>query len=152
MADFEKDMQMARQIAVKVQELGGRVFYVGGYVRDTLLHRENKDIDIEVHGILPAQLEKVLDGCGQRLEMGANFGIFALKGYSLDISMPRDEAGAAAPFIGAANAARRRDFTCNALMQDVLTSEIIDRFGGVNDLNNKILRHTPLGTKVGKLK
>ena len=40
-------------IAEKVKEAGGRTFYVGGFVRDRLLGIDNKDIDIEVHGIMP---------------------------------------------------------------------------------------------------
>ena len=35
----------------------------------------------------------------------------------------------------------RRDFTMNALMEDVLTGEILDHFGGIEDLKCKVLRH-----------
>ena len=45
------------------------------------------------------------------------------------------------PFIGTEAAARRRDFTFNALMQDVLTEEIVDHYGGVEDLHAGVLRH-----------
>ena len=44
-------MNKAEELALKVKEKGGRAFYVGGYVRDFLMHKENKDIDIEVHGL-----------------------------------------------------------------------------------------------------
>ncbi len=150
MAEFEKDILMAQRIAAEVAEKGGSVYYVGGYVRDALLHRENKDVDIEVHGIAPAELEQVLDLLGQRLTMGESFGIYGLKGYSLDIAMPRKESQrgdskhfeeSVNPFIGTQQAARRRDFTFNALMQNVLTGEIVDHFGGRKDLEAGILRH-----------
>jgi tRNA nucleotidyltransferase (CCA-adding enzyme) len=49
-----EDQKMAGEIARLVAEKGGRTFYVGGFVRDALLHRENKDVDMEVHGISPA--------------------------------------------------------------------------------------------------
>ena len=45
------------------------------------------------------------------------------------------------PFIGTFEAARRRDFTINAMMEDVLSGEIIDHFGGRRDLNERIIRH-----------
>ena len=41
-----EDQKMAREVARLVSEKGGRTFYVGGFVRDALIHRENKDVDI----------------------------------------------------------------------------------------------------------
>ena len=134
---MDGDRVMARRIALKVGELGGRVYYVGGLVRDEALGRESKDVDIEVHGITPRQLEETLDSLGTRLSMGASFGILSLRGCHLDISMPRkspeedngDFASGADPFIGVTEAARRRDFTMNAMMRDVLTGVLEDPFG-----------------------
>ena len=146
-----EDQKMAREVARLVAEKGGRTFYVGGFVRDALIHRENKDVDIEVHGISPKSLEDILDSLGQRMTIGESFGIFGLKGYSLDIAMPRKEEARGQghkdfdifvdPFIGTEAAARRRDFTFNALMQDVLTEEIVDHYGGVENLHAGVLRH-----------
>ncbi len=145
------DQKMARQIARLVAGRGGRAFYVGGFVRDALIHKENKDVDIEVHGVRPQVLEEILDSLGQRMTFGESFGIFGLKGYDLDIAMPRKEEARGQghkefdifvdPFIGTEAAARRRDFTVNALMQDVLTGEVVDHFGGVADLQAGVLRH-----------
>jgi len=145
------DARMAVEIARQVAARGGRSFYVGGYVRDALMGRENKDVDMEVHGVTPQQLKDILDGLGQRITIGESFGIFNLKGYSVDIAMPRREEARGAghrdfdifvdPFIGTEGAARRRDFTVNALMQDVLTGEIVDHFGGREDLQAGVLRH-----------
>lgn len=147
----EQDKQMALEIARRVAEQGGRSFYVGGFVRDALLGRENKDVDIEIHGISPAALKEILDSLGQRITIGESFGIFSLKGYSLDVAMPRKEEARGSghkdfdifvdPFIGTESAACRRDFTFNALMQDVLTGQIVDHFGGEADLKAGILRH-----------
>lgn len=151
MNGFEKDMEMARRIASEVRVLGGTAYFVGGYVRDRLLGIENKDIDIEVHGISVQALVDILDRLGERLSMGESFGIFGLKGYTLDIAMPRKEKQRGKghrdfemfvdPYIGVEKAAERRDFTVNALMMDVLSGEIIDRFGGREDLEKGILRH-----------
>ncbi|MBO5666162.1 MAG: tRNA nucleotidyltransferase, partial [Firmicutes bacterium] len=45
------------------------------------------------------------------------------------------------PFIGTEGASRRRDFTVNALMLDVLTGDIVDHYNGQGDLKAGVLRH-----------
>lgn len=134
-----------------VSERGGRTFYVGGFVRDKILGIENKDMDIEVHGIQPAVLREILSEVGEPISYGSSFGVYSLKGYDIDIAMPRKEHATGKghrdfevfvdPFIGTAEAARRRDFTMNAVMEDVLTGELVDPFGGKQDLENGIIRH-----------
>lgn len=147
----DKNIQMAHSIARAVAERGGHTFYVGGFVRDRLLGKANKDVDIEVHGVTPAQLEEILSALGECVKMGANFGVFGLKHYDVDIAMPRQESATGRghkdfevfvdPFLGTKKAAQRRDFTINALMEDVLTGEIVDEFGGVEDLRRGVIRH-----------
>ena len=146
----DKNKEAAELIAQRVGESGGSAYYVGGYVRDRLRGVENKDIDVEVHGIAPKKLEEILDSVGRRIAVGESFGVYNLKGYSLDIAMPRRENCrgkghrdfdiSVDPFIGTRKAAMRRDFTVNALMEDVLTHEITDHFGGIDDLKAGILR------------
>lgn len=145
------DKEMAIEIAKKVKEKGGRTFYVGGYVRDKFLGKDNKDIDIEIHEITPEELRNVLSELGTVTEMGASFGILGLKGYDIDIAQPRSEKDTGRghrdfeiyvdPFIGYKQAAIRRDFTMNALMEDVLTGEVLDYFGGIEDLKTGTIKH-----------
>lgn len=147
----DKNLEMARRIAYLVDEHGGTAYFVGGYVRDKIRQEDNKDIDIEVHGIYPRQLESILDALGERLSIGESFGIYNLKGYTLDIAMPRKEDNRGSghrdfdicvdPFIGTYKAALRRDFTINALLEEILTGKVIDHFGGLEDLDNGIIRH-----------
>lgn len=154
MERLETDLDMAKQIARRVREAGGRVWFVGGCVRDRLLGRECEDLDLEVHGILPETLEKILGELGRPRVMGNAFGIYGLDRYGLDISMPRKETqrggrdltGAADPFIGTEQAARRRDFTVNAMLEDVLTGEVRDHFGGRQDLAAGVIRHVDAET------
>ena len=87
----DKNIKMAERIASRVEQEGGRAYYVGGFVRDRLLGKDNKDIDIEIHGVTPAVLESILNSLGKRTEMGKDFGIYGLKGYDVDIAMPRKE-------------------------------------------------------------
>lgn len=150
-APDNKNRSMARAVAQAAAAAGGRTFYVGGCVRDRLMGHESKDIDIEVHGLAPETLAHILDTLGERTEMGASFGIFGLKHYELDIAMPRlesatgrghrDFAVSVDPFLGTYKAALRRDFTVNAMMEDVLTGEVVDHFGGRADLAAGVLRH-----------
>ncbi|MBQ3371480.1 MAG: CCA tRNA nucleotidyltransferase [Mogibacterium sp.] len=142
---------IAERIAEYVRDAGGRTFYVGGFVRDRLLGIENKDVDIEVHGIQPAALYSILEKTGEPLSYGRSFGVFALKGEDIDIAMPRREHATGSghrdfeidvdPFIGTLEAARRRDFTINSMMEDVLTGEIVDHFGGRRDIDEGVIRH-----------
>ena len=147
----DKNVTMARMIAEKVALEGGRAFYVGGIVRDHILGRDNKDVDIEVHGITPEKLAEILESFGEITKTGLSFGVFGLKKYEIDIAMPRKEKAVGRghrdfetdvdPFIGYEKAALRRDFTMNAMMEDVLSGEILDFFGGKEDLKSHLIRH-----------
>ncbi|MBR5329160.1 MAG: CCA tRNA nucleotidyltransferase, partial [Firmicutes bacterium] len=134
------DREMAVQIASAAAERGGRAYFVGGCVRDALLGRDQKDLDMEMHGLSPEMVEEILSGFGLWLEVGGCFGVYQLKGYRLDIAVPQRN-HVIMPGIGTLAAATRRDLTCNALMEDVLSGEIIDHFGGRYDLEHGILRH-----------
>ena len=145
-----------KQIAQLVKEKGGRTFYVGGYVRDKLLNIENKDVDIEIHGINEEQLQDILKQVGDPISYGKSFGVYSLKGHNIDIALPRSEKAIGKghkdfkidvdPFIGYKRAARRRDITINALMQDVLTDEILDYYNGLDDIKNKIIKQVDSNT------
>ena len=82
---------IAERLAEYVREAGGRAFYVGGFVRDRLLGIDNKDVDVEVHGIEPDLLFEILRRLGEPQTYGRSFGVFAMKGEDIDIAMPRRE-------------------------------------------------------------
>ena len=145
------DLQTAEKIAQLAAKAGGRAYFVGGFVRDRLMGKDHGDIDIEVHGLQPDVLRDLLSRIGTVLQYGSSFGVFGLSGCEIDIAMPRKEKAtghghrdfdvSVDPFIGTKEAARRRDFTINAMMQDVLTGEVVDHFGGQADLAAGIIRH-----------
>ena len=151
MIEIEKQYEMAKRIALEVKRAGGDTYFVGGCVRDFLLGKESKDVDIEIHNISQAELEKVLDSIGTRIEIGKSFGVYNIKGCAIDIALPRKERLVGVghrdfvvgvdPFIGTEAAARRRDFTINAMMRNVLTGEIVDHYSGQQDLKNGVIRH-----------
>ncbi len=132
-----------------------RVLIVGGAVRDLVLGLEPKDFDIEVYGMEPAKLEEVLSSFGKVSAVGRSFGVLKLtldSGEEFDVSIPRREnkegrghKGFLAipdPSMSIMEAASRRDFTMNSLALDVSTGEIIDEFGGVDDIKKGVIRHT----------
>mgnify|MGYP000991875770 CR=1 FL=1 len=147
----EIDKTIIEKLASRVAELGGRAYMVGGAVRDEIMKRPIKDVDIEVHGISGAVLETVLKELGKPLRFGSAFGVYSLAGHQMDIALPRSERKAGNghrdfeieidPFIGIKEAARRRDFTMNALLKDILSGEIADPYGGTEDIKNRIIRH-----------
>lgn len=134
------DLETAKQIAQLVEAQGGRAYFVGGCVRDKLLGCPCKDIDIEIHGIPGEKLRELLGEVGTVLEHGRSFGVYGLAGRGLDISLPRDDNGCEAPNIGTFEAARRRDLTLNSIMENVLTGQLTDHFGGREDIERKLLR------------
>lgn len=151
MHSYEESLILSQKIAREAEKLGGKAYYVGGMVRDEILGIKTKDIDMEIHRISPTELYNMLVRFGEVITIGESFGIYNLKGYSIDIALPRTENATgkghrdfdvkAEPFIGEYKAASRRDFTMNALMKNVLTGEITDNFGGIDDIKNNEIRH-----------
>jgi tRNA nucleotidyltransferase (CCA-adding enzyme) len=139
----------ALNLAKSVRDAGGRALLVGGCVRDALMGNQPKDWDVEVYGVEPAKLPELLNQFGIVSVVGEAFTVYKL-GTDLDVSLPRREhktgRGHRAFFIEGdptmtvAEAASRRDFTINAILQDPLTGEIIDPHHGRDDLKSKILR------------
>ena len=158
---MNETVRAARQIAALAAEKGGRAYYVGGCVRDKYIAElsgagngafdASKDVDIEVHGLTPEALWQLLQQVGEPAAFGESFGVYSLRHLGLDIAMPRKEravgrghrdfAVSVDPFIGLEEASRRRDFTVNAMMEDVLTGELLDFWGGMEDLRAGVLRH-----------
>ena len=140
-------------IAEAVRGAGGRALVVGGWVRDRLLGTALPDpaaanVDLEVFGVPPDQLRSMLEAFGRVEAVGAVFQVYKLG--SIDVSLPRRESKSGRghkgfhitgdPSMSIEEAARRRDFTVNAISQDPLTGEYLDPAGGRNDLERRVLR------------
>jgi tRNA nucleotidyltransferase (CCA-adding enzyme) len=140
--------------AQAVKEAGGRALLVGGSVRDEIMGIPPKDYDIEVYNIPPERLKELASSFGSVNEVGVAFGILKVRlgDIDIDVSLPRREsktgrghrdfAISADPYMSIKEAARRRDFTFNSLAKDILTGEIYDYFGGIKDIEQRILRVT----------
>lgn len=134
---------------------GGRVFVVGGAVRDAFLGRPVKDYDLEVFGLGADDVLRVLTTIARTEPAGDSFPVFKVAGLPgvtghLDVALPRRDSkkgpghrgieAIADPMMPIEEAARRRDFTINAMMWDVANRVVIDPFGGARDLEMGILR------------
>lgn len=134
---------------------GGRVYEVGGTVRDRLLGRASKDKDILVTGLPLEQIAKILRRLGDVSVVGKSFGV--LKFHSkddpemeYDIALPRKEVSTGVghkdfqvdydPNLPVEIDLSRRDFTINAMAIETATGQLIDPFGGEEDLKKRLLR------------
>lgn len=142
-----------KQIIKRLQEQGAVSFLVGGCVRDLVLGRDIKDIDIEVHNLPIEGVQKCLESFGPVSLVGKQFGVLRIHGIDVDWSLPRRDSSGRKPtvtidpYMTFVQAARRRDLTMNAMginLNDLIVSdsgnyEIIDPYHGLEALQNKQL-------------
>ncbi|HEX5033281.1 MAG TPA: CCA tRNA nucleotidyltransferase [bacterium] len=138
----------------QIHGAGGKVYEVGGTVRDALLSRPEKDLDLLVTGLPFERLKSLLRSEGQLFEVGKSFGVLKFKPRgeqrSYDIALPRTEKSTGAGHrdfevrfdekLPVEVDLKRRDFTINAMARELRSGEILDPFGGRADLQRGILR------------
>jgi tRNA nucleotidyltransferase (CCA-adding enzyme) len=129
-----------------LHKAGAVVILVGGAVRDFLLGVTSKDLDIEIYGLALAELENVLKKFGPVSLVGKSFGVLRLHGLDVDWSLPRTDSSGRHPevsidhMLSYKEAFKRRDLTINALGIDCKSYQLIDEYGGHDDLKAGILR------------
>ncbi len=146
--------QIIQTISNELQKQKAKAIVVGGSVRDHFLKLSIKDYDVEVYGLEDMkQLEDILGEFGSVNLVGKSFGVlkFTHEGEEYDFSFPRSESKVGEGHRGFdvevdgsmtfENAARRRDFTVNALGYDVEEKRFLDPFDGFKDIKEKKLRH-----------
>lgn len=157
----EEESGLCKKISEAASELGMPARVIGGYVRDKILGRANKDLDIVCVGDGIKLAERVASKFASRPKVNffKNFGtaqirIIAEDGYPYEVEFvgarresyhPESRKPDVAP-AGFEEDMMRRDFTINTLALDLTGDnflQLIDVLGGVADLNEKIIR-TPL--------
>ena len=140
---------VSRILAV-CQQQGVRLAIVGGGVRDILLGREFRDLDLVVEGSAPEVLSAVCDAHGGIARTHAQFGTATWcdpQGMGVDLASARSEHyphSGALPMVEMASLEAdlaRRDFSINA-MALVLSdndAELLDPHGGRRDLEHRRL-------------
>ena len=141
-------LQQAIAIAQLVRDHGGRAFIVGGYVRDQILGRQSDEIDLEVFGVPETDLRHLLERIGRVEAVGQQFAVYKMG--NVDVALPRRESKTGRghkgfvvtgdPTMSFEEAARRRDFTVNAIGWDPLSGTYEDPFNGQADLARRRLR------------
>ncbi len=136
-------------------EKGIEAYVIGGYVRDLLLQRPSKDIDIVVHGSGIELAEETARRLGNlHVSVFKNFGtaMFRYKGMEIEFVGARKESyrtDSRKPIVEEGTIdddQKRRDFTINALAISLNQTDygtLIDPFGGLKHLNERLIK-TPL--------
>ena len=150
------DKPLFRKISEVADEMGVECYVIGGYVRDLFLNRPSCDIDVVVvgSGIRLAEAFCKSLGRGAHLSVFRTFGTAQVKwhGHEIEFVGARSESYSSdsrKPVVEVGTLEDdqcRRDFTINVLalcLNGKHFGELVDPFGGVDDLREKIIR-TPL--------
>lgn len=143
--------------ALEIKSLGGEIYFVGGCVRDFFLNKKSKDIDLLVRKVESENLIVLLKKYGRVDLVGESFGIIKFKPFDsnedFDIALPRTEKWTGEkgyrafntisdPFLDIVKDLERRDFTINSIAKNAFTGEFVDPFGGIKDINNRVIKMT----------
>ena len=135
------------EIATKIENAGGRLYLVGGAVRDEMMGRKVEDKDYCVTGLSQETFEKLFP---KAILRGKDFAVYDINGQEFALARTERKVGEGHKNfeiqtdtnITIEKDLARRDITINSIAKDVLTEEIIDPFGGVVDIKNKIIKMT----------
>ena len=141
-------MDLIKKIAKRFEAEGYECYEVGGHVRDSILGIESHDIDLTTNATPPVVKSLVRDlGCVYNV--GEKFGTVGLvvNKQLVEITTYRNEIypnNSRKPEVSFSNSLiddlSRRDFTINAVARNPLTGGIVDPFGGINDIQAKVIR------------
>ena len=132
----------------RMKHAGRELYLVGGAVRDTLAGKTPKDYDVATNAS-PEEVIKILQKDPQlKLDLtGKQFGVVRVKtptAGEYEIATFREDIGkgkgTSVKFSTIENDVKRRDLTINALFYDIDSGEIVDYVGGIEDIENGIIR------------
>lgn len=150
-------MENIIEIAKKIAYNKGRLYLVGGAVRDKLNNIQYHDEDYCVTGLSYKKFEELFPNAHKR---GKSFSVYDIDGKEFALARTEEKIGnghtnfkiVTNENITIEEDLKRRDITINSIAQDVLTNQIIDPFNGVEDFKNKIIRATSQSFKEDPLR
>ena len=144
---------LSKELRNDIKQSGGRIYQIGGAVRDEFLGKVSKDLDLIITGIDIDDLQKLLGEYGSINLVGRNYGVLkfrpeGMEGEPIDISVPRVEVSTGEGHkdfevrlgkdITLEQEQLRRDFWMNAIAKDIETGELVDIEGkGQLDIKNR---------------
>jgi putative nucleotidyltransferase with HDIG domain len=153
------DNQLFKTISKVGQKYGKSSFVIGGFVRDLILKRPSKDVDVVVLGDGLEFAKQVADELGvKKVTLFKTYGTAAFKFNDIEVEFvgARKESyteNSRNPIVEQGTLVddqNRRDFTINALaisLNDSSFGEVVDPFNGLEDLKQKVIK-TPLNPDI----
>jgi tRNA nucleotidyltransferase (CCA-adding enzyme) len=92
MVPADSRLEQAQAIARAARDRGARALVVGGWVRDRLLGKGSKDLDLEIFGISGSELADFLAPFGRIEAVGQSFPVYKVE--DIDVALPRRESKA----------------------------------------------------------
>jgi tRNA nucleotidyltransferase (CCA-adding enzyme) len=138
-----------------LRKAGGQVFVVGGAIRDALMQKEPKDIDLMVTGVPEEEVHHALEALPGRVDLtGKSFGVYRYntQGHEVEIALPRTEKSTGDRRVDfdvkvdhnlpVEHDLLRRDFTVNAMAVNLDTGKLVDPYGGAKAIEDRHLTTT----------
>jgi tRNA nucleotidyltransferase/poly(A) polymerase len=136
---------VATKLVRRLRESGFIAYFAGGCVRDALLRKQPKDIDIATDAE-PDEVQKMF---ARTVAVGAKFGVVRVleEGFEFEVATFRSDGvyldgrrPVSVTFSSPEDDAKRRDFTINGMFYDPLTDQVVDFVGGKSDLEHRLVR------------
>lgn len=125
-----------------------RAYFVGGFTRSHFLKNDNfssNDFDIELYDLSLDDFHKLAKELGAN-GVGKDFFVYKYKNYDIALARKENKIGNKHRDFSVSIeqdekiACKRRDFTMNAILQNIFTKQYLDFYGGINDCKNQYLR------------
>lgn len=134
------------EVLERLEKAGYESYLVGGFVRDRIMGRASSDVDIATKA-RPNQIEEIFKDL-KIIDVGKNFGTIRVIGHGQEYEITtfrkdfsykdKRRPGQVVFANNIESDLQRRDFTINAMA--LRNNELIDPFGGQNDIKEKIIR------------
>lgn len=143
---MEKDKKI-KEIAKKIENARGKLYLVGGALRDEFMGKEIVDEDYCVVGLEQKKFEELFP---EAIIRGKEFAVYDIDGKEFALARKERKKGKGHKDfeietdenITIEEDLSRRDITINSIARNVLTGEIVDPYGGIKDIKNKVIKMT----------